>query len=183
MNDDLLGSLARWLTDEVDTAAAVAEALSDDTLQHLAAAIRDEVRRRAHAAGDHDAIIADAFEQAFGRDGLGVDPWVDGEFIVCPGSIVSKNRTSHRSRFVSVDDVWVWDSHELIVEEKQSHPGRDEGFKAVALVAVIEGMELDVVTGRTRSGQRAVERVVSYEVRRGELVEVSARTVSPRDIQ
>ena len=183
MTDDVLSSAAERLAAEIDAAPALAEQLPDDTLLHLAAALRDEVRRRARDSGDHDAIIEEAFEQAFGRDGLGSGPWISGDVIVCPGSIVAKNRSSHRSRFVSVDDVWIWDSHELIREDKRSHPGRDEGFKAVALVPLVEGMELDLVTGRTRSGQRSVEQVTSYEVRRGELVEVSQRTVSPRNMR
>ena len=108
---------------------------------------------------------------------------MSGDVIVCPGSIVAKNRSSHRCRFVSVDDVWIWDSQELIREEKQSHPGCDEGFKAVALLPLVEGLALDLVTGRVRSGQHSVERVVSYEVRRGELVEVSSRAVSACDMQ
>ncbi|MEM9463744.1 MAG: hypothetical protein AAGA90_00130 [Actinomycetota bacterium] len=182
MTDDVLTAAAERLAAEIAAAPDLASALPDDTLRHLAAAIRDEVRDRARRSGDHDAIIDEAFEQAFGRDGLGSGPWVSGDVIVCPGSIVAKNRSSHRCRFVSVDDVWIWDSHELIREEKQSHPGRDEGFKAVALLPVIEGMELDVVTGRARAGQHSVERVVSYEIRRGELVEVSQRTVNARDM-
>ncbi len=71
----------------------------------------------------------------------------------------------------------------LIREEKLSHPGREEGFKAVALLPVIEGLSLDLVTGRARAGQHSVEHVVSYEVRSGDLVEVSQRTVSARDMQ
>jgi hypothetical protein len=183
MTDDVLGSAAQRLSEDIEAAPQLAAVLPDDALRHLAAAIRDEIRDRARDAGDHDAIIEEAFEQAFGRDGLGSGPWISGDVIVCPGSIVAKNRSSHRCRFVSVDDVWIWDSHELIREEKQSHPGRDEGFKAVALLPVIEGMELDLVTGRARAGQHSVERVVSYEVRRGALVEVSQRTVSARDMQ
>lgn len=183
MIEDVLGPAAERLAADIDAAPLLAAVLPDDTLLHLAAAVRDEVRGRARRSGDHDAIIEEAFEQAFGRDGLGTAPWVSGEVIVCPGSIVAKNRSSHRCRFVSVDDVWIWDSHELIREEKRSHPGRDEGFKAVALLPLVEGMELDLVTGRARSGQHSVERVVSYEVRRGELIEVSQRTVSARDMQ
>ena len=129
-----------------------------------------------------DAIIEEAFQQAFGRDGLGAAPWVEGDVIVCPGATIAKSRTSHRSRFISVDDTWVWDSMDLIVEEKKSHPGKDEGFKAVALVPVIEGMALDLVTIKGRNGVLNVERVVSYEVQRGELIEVSARAIELRNL-
>lgn len=61
------------LTDELEAAVELAAALPDDTLTHLAAAIRDEIRRRAREGGNHDAIIEEAFQQAFGRDGLGAD--------------------------------------------------------------------------------------------------------------
>ena len=177
------GTTVRHLTDDPDSAVELASKLDIETITHLAAALRDEMRQRAVSSGDHDAMIDEAFEQAFGRDGLGSPPWIEGQVIICPGSIVAKNKSSHRCRFVSVDDVWIWDSAELIREEKQSHPGRDEGFKAVALIPVIEGMALDLVTGRARAGQHSVEKVISYEVRRGELVEVSQRTISARDMQ
>lgn len=171
------------LTDDPETAVELATKLSDDVLAHLRAAIDDEVRRRAVSAGDADAVIADAFESGFGRDHIGRNPWVEGSFIVCPGAIVSKSRTNHVCRFVSVDDTWIWDSPELIREDKRSLPGTNEGFRAVALLPIVEGLELDVVRGRARSGAHRVDHVISYVVRRGELVEVSQRTVSAAGMQ
>lgn len=153
--------------------------MSSDELHHVAEAVRQVQIERAVSAGDHDAIIARAFEIGFGRDGLGVLPWIDGDVVVCPGGLVSKSRTSHRCRFVSVDDVWVWDSGLLLREDKRSSPGVEDGFRAVALLPVVDGTGIDVVTGRARSGGHAVEHVVSFEVRRGELVEVSQREVAP----
>ncbi len=64
----------------------------------------------------------------------------------------------------------------LLREDKRSSPGTAEGFRAIALVPLVDG--LDVVSGRARQGQHSVEHVVSYEVRGGELVEVSQRTVN-----
>lgn len=153
--------------------------MSADELHNLAEAVRQVQIERAITNGDHDAIIGNAFEIAFGRDGLGVLPWVEGDLIVCPGGMVSKSRTSHRCRFVSVDDVWVWESGLLLREDKRSSPGTDDGFRAIALVPLVDGTELDVVSGRARSGGHSVEHVVSYEVRGGELVEVSQRDVTP----
>jgi hypothetical protein len=157
--------------------------LTDDALAHLAAAIHQEVRGRAVDAGDPDAVIAEAFETGFGRDGLAVNPWVEGPFVVCPGGLVGTGRAGHRCRFVSVNDTWVWDAEELVCETKRSTPGAKEGFRAVALVPVHEGLALDVVTGRLRAGQHAVDRVVSFEIRRGELIEVAQRSVTPAGMQ
>jgi hypothetical protein len=158
-------------------------AMSADELHTVAESVRQVQIERAITAGDHDAIILRAFEIGFGRDGLGVLPWVDGDVIVCPGSIITKSRTNHRCRFVSVDDVWVWDSGLLMREDKRSSPGTDDGFRAVALLPVVDGTELDVVSGRARSGGHQVDRVVSFEVRGGELVEVSQRDVSGRNMR
>ena len=177
------GTIVRHLTEIPEAAAELAVKLPDDVLIHLAAALRDETRDRAIRSGDQSAVIEQAFEHGFGRDGLGTSPWISGAVIVCPGSIVAKNRANHRCRFVSVDDVWIWDSIELLEEQKRSHPGRDDGFKAVALLPITEGMSLDLVTGKARGGRHSVERVVSYEVRRGELVEVSQRKVSAGGMQ
>jgi hypothetical protein len=158
-------------------------AMGTDDLHDVAEAVRQVQIERAIAAGDTDAVIAQAFEVGFGRDGLGVMPWIDGEVIVCPGGLVSKSRTSHRCRFVSVDDVWVWDSGLLMREDKRSSPGVEDGFRAIALVPVVDGIGLDVVTGRARSGGHSVEHVVSFEVRGGELVEVSQRDVAARNMR
>ena len=158
--------------------AGLVRELSDDDLHHVADLIRQLQTERAIADGDHDAIINAAFEIGFGRDGLGVLPWVEGNLIICPGGMVSKSRASHRCRFVSVDNCWVWDSGMLLREDKRSSPGTDEGFRAIALLPLVNGLELDVVAGRARQGQHSVEHVVSYAVRGGELVEVSQRTVN-----
>jgi len=162
---------------------AQVRAMTDDELHNLAEAVRQVQVERAIASDDHDAIVGRAFDVGFGRDGLGLRPWVDGQVIVCPGGMVTKSRTSHRCRFVSVDDVWVWDSGLLLREDKRSTPGADDGFRAVALLPLVDGTTLDVVTGRARSGGHAVDHVVSYVVRGGDLVEVSQRDVTPRNMR
>jgi hypothetical protein len=171
-------SLPSQPADEPEAVVAAVRNMTDDDLHNLAEVVRQVQIERAIGNGDEDAIIVAAFESGFGRDGLGVLPWVEGGLVVCPGGMVAKSKSSHRCRFVSVDDIWVWDSGLLLREDKRSSPGTDEGFRAIALVPLVDGTELDVVSGRARGGQHSVEHVVSYEVRSGELVEVSQRTVT-----
>lgn len=177
------GTIVKHLTDDPLTAVELVGKLNDEILLHLGEAIADEVQRRAVEDGDQDAVIAEAFEHGFGKDGMASRPWINGPYVVCPGAIISKNKANHRCRFVSVNDTWIWDSMELIHEEKRSSPGKADGFRAVALLPKIERMELDVVTGRARSGQHSVDHVISYEIRKGELVEVSQRNVAPKGMQ
>ncbi|MFK7742176.1 MAG: hypothetical protein AB8H80_17810 [Planctomycetota bacterium] len=172
------GTIIRHLKEDPDTSRELVERLDDDTLHELGAAIREEQDRRARAAGDSDAVIAAAFEEGFARDGLGKNPWVEKPFVVCPGGLVQRSKVNHRCQFVSVDDSWVWESSDMIREDKRSLPGTDEGFRAVALLPIIEGMELDVVRARMRQGQHQVERVTSYVVKKGRLVEVEQREVA-----
>jgi hypothetical protein len=160
--------------------------LPSDQLHHVAEAVRQLQIERAIGEGDLDAVIARAFEVGFGRDGLGMQPWVeqvgvDGAVVICPGGLVSKSRSSHRCRFISVDDVWVWDSGLLMREDKRASPGAEDGFRAIAVIPAVDGTELDVVTGRARTGGHSVEHVVSYEIRAGELVEVSQRDVAAKN--
>lgn len=164
----------------LDAVASLVRDMSDDELHHVAELVRQVQIERAIGAGDEDAIIASAFEIGFGRDGLAALPWVEGSVIVCPGGTVAKSKTSHKCRFVSVDESWVWESSLLLREDKRSSPGTDEGFRAVALIPLVDGTAVDVVSGKQRSGQHSVDHVVSYEVRGGELVEVSQRTVDAR---
>ncbi len=171
---------AQLLTGPVNDVVRVFDRLDEAELSHVADVVRQHQIQRASAKGDHDAIIKNAFELGFGANGLPLLPWVEGAVIVCPGGMVAKSKSSHRCRFVSVDDVWIWDSAELLREDKRSNPGSGVGFKAVGLLPLVSGLALDVVSGRSRSGQHAVEHVISYEVRRGELVEVSQRKVLNR---
>lgn len=178
-----VNAAARLLCGRPDDTVRVVDRLDDDELANLGEVVLQLQRERAMARGDLDAIIAHAFEVAFGKDGLGVQPYVDGNVVVCPGAIVSKSRSSHRCRFISVDDTWIWESGELIREDKRSSPGPEDGFRAVGLVPLLNGLTLDVVTGKARAGQHSVDQVSSYEVRRGELVEVSQRKVSAAGMQ
>ena len=125
-------------------------------------------------------MIEAAFEAGFARDGLGKLPWIEKPFLVCPGGLVAKNRANHKCQFVSADDNWVWESSDLVREDKRSMPGDEEGFRAIALLPIVEGMQLDVVRARMKQGQQNVERVTSMTVRRGRLVEVEQREVSAR---
>jgi len=76
-----------------------------------------------------------------------------------------------------------WDPALLLREDKRPFPGVKEGFRAIALLPVIDGTELDVVSSRARSTGHSVEHVVSFEVRGGELVEVGQHNVAARNMR
>jgi hypothetical protein len=151
--------------------------LSDKELNQLQVEMQNEIRQRAIQSGDHEAIIKQAFEVGFERSGLGVTPWIEGQLLICPGALVSRNPTNHRCRFVSVNEEWIWQSGHLITETKRPSPGTDKGFRAIALIPVIEGITIDIVSGKMQSGQHRAEKVISFEIKEGKLTEVSQRVV------
>ena len=152
--------------------------LSDEELSKLGVSIFEEQRQRAIAEGDQEEIIAKAFEIGFERSGLGVMPWIEGPLLVCPGSLISKSQGSHRCRFVSINQEWVWQSSLLITESKRPGQGSDKGFRAIALLPVIEGTAVDIVSGRLQSGEHRAQKVVSLEVSDGKLLQVDTRVIS-----
>lgn len=165
----------------VDPASAerVLTKLDDAELANVIELSMQIQSERAVARGDLDELIAVGFEEAFGGDGLGSDPYLVGNVVVCPGGLIWTSKTSHTCRFVSVNNTWVWDSIELIREDKRSSPGSRDGFRAVALIPAATGTELDVVSGKARSGGHQVTRVVSYRIDRDGLTQVSQRNVAP----
>lgn len=171
-----INAAAKLLASPEELVRVVAK-LNDQQLADLSQAVNQDQAKRAVARGDLDQIIAQAFEIGFGADGLATQPWVEGTVIVCPGGLVYSSRSSHVCRFVSVNDVWIWDSIELIREDKRSTPGNRDGFRAVGLLPALEGMEIDFVCGKARSGQHAVDKVFSYVIKKGALAEVSQRDV------
>jgi hypothetical protein len=160
-------------------AERVLSRLDDSELGNVIALAQQLQSQRAIERGDLDEIISAGFETAFGGDGLGADPYLEGNLLVCPGALIWSSKTSHTCRFVSVNETWVWDSLELIREDKQSSPGSRDGFRAIAVIPAATGTTLDVVTGKSRSGGHKVTRVVSYRLDEDGLTQVSQRNVRP----
>jgi hypothetical protein len=149
--------------------------LDDLELATLAEAVKDEQRRRALAVEDLSAVLEDAFSNGFDGRGMAVDPWLTpGGLVVCPGSMVQRSRQSHRCRFVAVGDAWVWESPERVIDEVRPLLDGHDSLQTVTLLAGWDGLVLDVVTSRCRSGVHTRDSSVAFEVLRSALVPCSA---------
>lgn len=148
-------------------------ALGDVDLADLANSVREEYRRRALEAGDPAAIADEAFGRGFGPDGLAVIPWVEAGMVVCCGGKEHSSATAHRCRFSVADGEWVWESDERLYDEVRP-TGKGPSTRSVSLVAAREGLVVEVVTSKFRSGKHERVNLRRFEVRGGELVEVEA---------
>ena len=161
-------------------------AMPDAELHGVAEAVRQVQTERAIASGDLDAVIANASTSA-----SVVTDWAPRRgsraTSSCARRVVTSADASHRCRFVSVDDVWVWDSALLVREDKRSTPGGD-GRAKVGLgrsPSSLWSTERPSTSsaGRARSAGHEVEHVLSIEVRAGGLVEVSQRNVAAANMR
>jgi hypothetical protein len=159
----------------MDVTGADLEGLDDDALTQLAALIRDEQQRRALERSDIDAVVAHAFGEGFRADGMPRDPWITGGLLVCPGTRADRSATSHECSFVTIGERWVWECEEKIHDEVRHLPGPRTTMRSITVCAVWEGMELDAIQSRMRSGVHQARQVRSFVVRNGALELVSAR--------
>lgn len=152
--------------------------LDDSELAQLIADARALQHERALAEGDLDATVADGFAQGFANSGKATDPWISGRIIVCPGSLSGPSRNSHDCSFVKVADAWVWQAGEVLVDEVRpmSDGGRFQQ-RSVTLLAASDGLELDLVSCRYRSGSHRLVGARSFVVSGGLLELTRTRTV------
>lgn len=152
--------------------------LTDAELSELITGARAEQQRRALADGDLDAALDDGFDHGFARGGKAEDPWLVGEMIICPGSLSGPSRHSHECSFVKVGEQWVWQAEEKLADEVRpmSDGGRYQQ-RSVTVLASTEGLELDRVTCKFRTGAHRLTGTRSFKVNSGVLELVSTRTV------
>jgi hypothetical protein len=161
--------------------------LADHELQELAASVALEQHRRAVASADPDALVEEGFTLGFTPAGAAKDPWLNGGLLICPGVLAQTSKASHDCTFVSVklphDDSseWVWEATDLVHDEVRVTPGTKRLQRSVTLVAVCEGMEIDVVVSQMRQGNHRMKQVRSFVMQNGELVHVSTRARKPQD--
>jgi len=165
--------------EETERTMALVAGLDSDGLSALAAMVGSEQRRRALAAEDPAAVMADAFDHGFDARGMAVAPWItQGGLLVCPGSKIHRSRQSHRCRFVAVGDTWVWEAADRVDDELRWLPGRTDSLHTVTLLAAVDGLVVDVVTSKASGGAHTRESASAWEVRAGELVAVASTSTA-----
>jgi hypothetical protein len=151
-------------------------ALTDLELAAVSTAVVQEQHRRALEAADIEAIVKQAFEDGFAPStGLPRDPWLHGGLLICPGSRIDKSATSHECGFVSIGERWVWESEDKVHDVVRNLPGPRPVMRSVSIVAPWEGMEVDLVISRMRTGVHTMKNARSFVVTNGKLELVATR--------
>ena len=89
--------------------------MDEESLFALQNTIADVIKEKNLEKGDIETIIDEAFEVAFPKfDGVGLNPWVDGSLLICPGARIDKSQTKHICKFVVAGEDWSWKSGNMI---------------------------------------------------------------------
>ena len=143
----------------------------------------DAVSYQNFKKGDIEAIVDDSFNVAFPKiDGLGLNPWVEGSMLVCPGARIDKSQTKHICKFVAVGDDWSWESSNMISDVIR----RDQSSKkfrqhSITLISPYEGMTVDVIMQKSQNGKHLVDSVDSYIFSNGSLKKTMSNSSRSRE--
>jgi hypothetical protein len=140
------------------------EKLSEQELFDIQNSISDIIKKRNLDNGDIEAITDKSFETGFPKfDGVGLNPWVEGSLIVCPGARIDKTQTKHICKFVVADDEWSWESQHMVSDVIR----RDQSSKhfkqhSITLISPFEGLVLQVISQKSQQGKHLVDGIESF---------------------
>ena len=126
------------------------EDLKDQELFELQNSISEVIKQRNLEKGDTDEIIDSAFDVGFPKiDSVGLNPWVEGSMIVCPGARIDKSQTRHICKFVVADDDWSWESQHMISDViRRDQSSKNFKQHSITLISPFEGGYLSEIPTR-----------------------------------
>lgn len=150
----------------------------DKTLSRAALIISHEIKSRAIANCDPDALISKFFKEGFNSKEMPKDPVLLDDVLVCLGAKLDKSVMSHNCAFVRVNNSWSWEHDDLIKDEIRYLPGAKSRMQSVSLIPVVDGTSVDLVESKTINSVHKLLAVKSYVVEGKALILVSSRKVS-----
>ena len=159
------------------------EKFTEKELFDLQNNISEIIKKRNLKNGDTDAIVDKAFDTGFPKfDGVGLNPWVEGSILVCPGARIDKTQTKHICKFVVVDDEWSWESQHMISDIIR----RDQSSKhfkqhSITLISPFEGLTLQVISQKSQQGKHLVDGVETLVFKNGKLEKTMTKSSRSRD--
>ena len=159
------------------------ESLDEESLFKIQNTISEIIRERNFKKGDIDTIVDNAFSVAFPKiDGLGLNPWVEGSILVCPGARIDKSQTKHICKFVVVEEDWSWESSNMVNDViRRDQSSKNFRQPSITLISPFEGMSLEVVSQKSQNGKHLVNTVESYKFTNGNLEKVMTKSTRSRD--
>jgi len=159
------------------------ESLDEKSLFRIQNTISEIIKERNFKKGDIEAIVESSFDIAFPKnDSLGLNPWVEGSMLICPGARIDKTQTKHICKFVVVEEDWSWESGHMVNDVIR----RDQSSKrfkqqSITLISPFEGMSVQVISQKSQNGKHLVDNVESFIFTNGGLDKVMTKSSRSRD--
>lgn len=150
----------------------------DRTLSRASLILSLELKSRALANCDPDALIDEYFKEGFNSKEMPKDPVLFAGVLVCMGAKLDKSVMSHNCAFVRVSNSWSWEHGDLIKDEIRYLPGPKNRMQSVSLIPVVDGTAVDLVESKTMNSVHKLVGVKSYVVEGNDLILVSSRKVN-----
>ena len=159
------------------------EKFTEKELFDLQNNISEIIKKRNLKNGDTEAIIDKAFDTGFPKfDGVGLNPWVEGSILVCPGARIDKTKTRHICKFIVIDEEWSWESPHMISDViRRDQSSKNFRQHSITLISPFEGMKVQVISQKSQQGKHLVEGVDSFEFRNGKLEKTMTKTSRSRE--
>lgn len=155
------------------------EELRDEELSRVIRLALEIQRVRMVDRSDPEALVELGFKNGFDSTGRALSPWMHDGVLICAGSVVEKSGTKHSCGFVKIDDVWVWESANLVIDEiRRVEIGGKANMRSVSIVGVSEGTRVDFIESNKNAGVHKMRRAKSYDVLEGQLSLVNTRVTS-----
>ena len=157
--------------------------MDEESLFALQNTIADVIKEKNLEKGDIETIIEEAFEVAFPKfDGVGLNPWVDGSLLICPGARIDKSQTKHVCKFVVTGEDWSWESGNMISDViRRDQSSKKFKQQSITLVSPYEGMTVDVISQKSQNGKHLVDNVESFIFKNGKLEKTMSKSSRSRD--
>ena len=159
------------------------EILDEESLFKIQNIISEIIKERNFKKGDIETIVDNAFSVAFPKiDGLGLNPWVEGSVVICPGARIDKSQTKHICKFVVVEEDWSWESSNMINDViRRDQSSKNFRQHSITLISPFEGMSLEVVSQKSQNGKHLVDSVESYIFSNGSLEKTMSNSSRSRE--
>jgi len=157
--------------------------LDEKSLFELQNTISEVIKAKNLENGDIETIIDEAFNVAFPKfDVVGLNPWLEGSLLICPGARIDKSQVKHNCKFVVVGDDWSWESSNMISDVIR----RDQSSKkfkqhSITLISPHEGMKIEVISQKSQNGKHLVENIESFIFSNGKLEKTMTKSSRSRD--
>ena len=159
------------------------ESLDEESLFRIQNTISEIIKERNFKKGDIEAIVDSSFDIAFSKnDSLGLNPWVEGSMLICPGARIDKTQTKHICKFVVVEEDWSWESGHMVNDVIR----RDQSSKrfkqqSITLISPFEGMSVQVISQKSQNGKHLVDNVESFIFTNGGLDKIMTKSSRSRE--